>query len=41
MKEEFDITQWLLDLEVEETANDLHYSIYYTPDNEGNTYETN
>ena len=38
MNAEFDIEQWLLDLETEEAATDPHYSIYYTPENEEITH---
>lgn len=32
MNDEFDIEQWLLNLETEEAATDPHYSLYFNPD---------
>jgi len=39
LKKEFDVDEWLLEYEVEEEKSDPKYSIYFTPEYDGDEYE--
>jgi len=34
VEDSFDLEEWVMEYDLEETRNDPHYSIYYTPEYE-------
>ena len=34
LEDDFDLEKWVMDYSLEETRNDMHYSIYFSPEYE-------